>query len=135
MNLPNVIHTPSVEEITGGMFQTVLSRRTFSAILVAGGPPCQGNSSLNRNRKGAADPRTQNALHLQRIAEELEQVAGDIPVYRLLENVGSAPPDSRKLYESIVRGPPVAIDARLWGWVHTARLFWLAGPSDNIETI
>ena len=117
------------------MVRKVLAQRTFSAILVAGGPPCQGNSSLNRNRKGVDDPRTRGAIHLQRIAEELEQVAGRIPVLRLLENVASAPKDSCHLYEQLVRGPPLEINARLWGWVHRRRHFYMSGPSDNMDTI
>ena len=104
-NLPNVVHARRVEDVHGDIFKEVLSRRRFDAILVGGGPPCQGNSTLNPARQGAQDPRTQEASHLARIVKEIESIAGDVPVLKLLENVASAPLDSKDFYSSIVGVP------------------------------
>ena len=134
-NLPNIVHAKKVEEVNGGIFKQVLARRKISAILVGGGPPCQGNSALNPNRKGAADPRTQEASHLGRIARELEDIAAGVPILKLLENVAGAPQGSRDLYTEVVGGPPVEINARIWGWVNRNRAFWLAGPDDHLDSV
>ena len=55
-------------------------------------------------RKGAKDPRTQEAHHIARITKELEQIAKDVPILKFLENVAGAPKDSKDLYSNIV-GP------------------------------
>ena len=55
---------------------------------------------------GVKDPRTQEASHMARITKEIEQIAGEVPVLKLLENVAGAPKDVKDFYTSIVGGPP-----------------------------
>ena len=50
----------------------------------------------------ARDPRTQEAAHMARIVNEIEQDAGDVPVLNLLENVAGTPQDARDLYADII---------------------------------
>ena len=89
--LPNIVEVSHVEIITAGMLQKVMSRRTFAAILLGGGSPCQGNSVLNTHRKGLQDERSWQPLQLQRIATEIGQACPDVPLFKFLENVASAP--------------------------------------------
>ena len=131
----NLVEIEQVEMIKGSMFERVLARRNFSAILVGGGSPCQGNSSLNLRRQGLGDERSWQPLHLRRIVEELQTVAGDLPMFRFLENVASAPDDVIEDYTHLVGGMPIQIDAADWKWVRRRRLFWLAGPSGGISSI
>ena len=90
-----LVTAPLVQEICGGDFLEALQRRTFSAILVGGGSPCQGNSALNQRRRGWEDPRSQQPLHLQRLVQELRDMQphqAQVPVLSFLENVASSPP-------------------------------------------
>ena len=132
-HFPHVVHVKSVEELRGEMLRPVLRRRAFSAILIGGGSPCQGNSSLNARRKGWEDRRSQQPLHLARLVQEIREVLKDIrqhvPILQFIENVGSAPPDVISKYAEITSGMPVAINANQWGWVHRNRIYWLAGTT------
>ena len=106
-HFPNVVHVPSVEQLRGEDFVPVLRRRAFTAIVLGGGSPCQGNSALNLRRNGWQDPRSQQPRHLQRLHTELRQhmaVLGiNIPVFTFLENVGSTPPDVISRYTEMRR--------------------------------
>ena len=136
-HFPHVVHVRSVEELSGEMLRPVLRRRAFSAILIGGGSPCQGNSSLNARRKGWKDPRSQQPLHLARITQEIRKVLRDIkqhiPILQFIENVGSAPADVIRKYADIISGTPVAINANQWGWVHRNRIYWLASSVTKLN--
>ena len=129
-HFPHAIHVQTVEELKGADFIPVLQRRPFTAILLGGGSPCQGNSALNTNRQGWKDPRSQQPNHLQRLHTELRQHMDEhhihLPVFHFLENVRSTPPDVIAQYTHLAHGPPLAIEASLWGWVSRHRLFWLS---------
>ena len=88
----------------------LLRRRKFTAIVIGGGSPCQGNSSLNLHRKGLQDPRSQQPYHLQRLVRELRQVLAEnhlqVPIAQFIENVGSAPADVVNKYSELTTGTP-----------------------------
>ena len=65
-NFPAAVHFSNVKKLTGRVFQKVLAKREFAAVLVGGGSPCQGNTSLNRHAKCLDDPRPQQPQHLAR---------------------------------------------------------------------
>ena len=69
---PNIVEIEDVAMVTGKMLHKVISRRSFAAIVIGGGSPCQGNSSLNIHRRGLEDPRSQQPRHLQ-FLQELQQ--------------------------------------------------------------
>ena len=129
-----VVHLDMVEKVKGSMLNLVLAKRNFSAILVGGGAPCQANSSLNKNRKGWQDPRSRQPQQLERLAKEVREITA-VPVFTFLENVASAPSKVIREYSSIVGGPPLMVDARLWGWAHRNRALWMAGPDDHLNSI
>ena len=92
---PNVVLASAVEEVTGAVFQQVLARRRFEAIVVAGGPPGPGNAALGRNRSAPTGPGCPRPQELARVADELEGLQARsneaVPVLRFLESVAAAP--------------------------------------------
>ena len=86
-------------------------------IILGGGSPCQGNSSLNRGRKGLADPRSQQPEHLQRIRDEILALseARTCEFITFLENVASMPSTVCDEYSTWLGARPVLIDAACYG--------------------
>ena len=72
--MPQVVPVRRVEDLRAVDFIPMLVRRSFRGALLGGGSPCQGNSALNRRRKGLADTRSQQPLELQRLVSEFEQL-------------------------------------------------------------
>ena len=126
--------TSCVRAVRAQDFVPLLQRRTIRAILVGGGSPCQGNSSLNKRRQGLADPRSLQPEELCRIRDEFCELpeCQDIPVLSFLENVGSMPSSVRAQYSKWLGCDPVHIDAITCGWVKRNRLFWLKGPAGSV---
>ena len=112
-------------------FKEVLARRQFASIVIGGGSPCQGNTSLHAGRKGLQDEHSRQPQLLHDMASELNKITR-VPVLSFLENVASAPPEVVHTYTQWVGGSPIQISADSWGWVHRKRLFnrfaHFAGP-------
>ena len=72
-SFPNVtvVSMQFVEEFRGKMLVEILRRRTVEGVIIGGGSPCQGNSALNRQRRGLGDLRSHPPSQLARIAEEV----------------------------------------------------------------
>jgi len=127
-NLPGLIHVEWVEEVRAEDFSRVLERRSFLAIVVGGGSPCQGNSSLNRKRKNLQDPRSQQPLWLRELYDsicDLKMVKEkEITVLCWLENVASAPAATKAQYDEWLGASHILIRARHFGWIDRNRCFW-----------
>eukprot|EP00435_Cladocopium_sp_Y103_P065673 s583_g27.t1 len=112
----------------------LLRRRNIRGVIMGGGSPCQGNTSLNLGRKGLQDPRSQQPLHLQRLRDEflaLPDMHG-VELITFLENVASMPAAVRQSYNSWLGGEPVLVDAASCGWVQRRRLYWLVSRSQSL---
>ena len=133
--MPNLVHIDSVEAIQGVDLRPFLQRRQVRGIILGGGSPCQGNSSLNRGRKGLRDPRSQQPSHLQRIRDEIMALpeAGHCEIITFLENVASMPQTVCDQYSAWLGTQPVLIDAAGCGWVHRRRLYWLASRTGGLS--
>ena len=127
-SLDQIIHVPAVELINAQMIEGIMRRRAIQAIVVGGGSPCQGNTSLNKGRKGLEDPRSLQPNELVRIRDELVKTYPKTPVLTFLENVASAPEPVRKEYDKLMGVRPIFIDAAIFGWVQRRRLYWASGP-------
>ena len=126
--IDQMVHVPAVECVNAEMFRDLIKKRSIHAILVGGGSPCQGNTSLNKGRKGLADPRSQQPKELVRIRDELKMAFPNIPVLTFLENVASSPKEVKEEYDLLMGVKPVSINAGIFGWVARKRLYWAAGP-------
>ena len=129
MSMPNTVHVNDVAAIQGQDLLAVIKRRTISVILIGGGAPCQGNSELNKHRRGISDPRTVGAIHAARIERELRAAAKKVnmalpPVGTWIENVASAPREAIDFYTKIIGSDPILINADQFGYVQRNRLFW-----------
>ena len=124
----NLVLVDKVEHLRGDDFLAALSRRSFAAIVIGGGSPCQGNSSLNVGRGEMVGPPDSYPAQLRRLVREFEQVVQGVPILSFIENVANIPGQVIQHYTELVGGPPVLIDAQSWGWTQRKRLFWLHGP-------
>ena len=89
--IDQMVHVCAVELINAKMVRGIMERRSIHCILVGGGSPCQGNTFLNRKRKGLEDPRSLQPNELIRIRDELRSAFPKTPVLTFLENVASSP--------------------------------------------
>ena len=134
MNITNLVHVTAVEQVHEEMFDDFFARRSVQAVLVGGGSPCQGNSSLNRTRRSCGDMRSHQPRELQRIADGLERRFPQVMVLRFLENVASMESDVRHMYDEIMGAEALRIDAGIFGWVRRNRLYWGAGATHTIAS-
>ena len=129
--IDQIVHIDRVEQVTAAILDKFMSRRAVQCVIIGGGSPCQGNTALNRGRKGVGDPRSHQPHELARIRDEVRTAYPKLPVLTFLENVASAPEEVKKLYDGIMRVSPMLIDAAIFGWVQRKRLYWAAGPKDE----
>ena len=73
-NFLHAVQVRLVEEFSAEALRPVLQKRDVAAILVGGGAPCQGNTSLNRGRRGLQDMRTQAAIRIPLLAEAIAKL-------------------------------------------------------------
>ena len=129
---PNMVEIERVEDLNVEMLRQVVQKRQFSAILVGGGSPCQGNSFLNSRRKGLDDERSWQPGYLRAFADAARHAYPDVPLFCMLENVASAPPSVVAHYTDLMKATPVELDAADWGYVRRRRLYWIAGPRGGV---
>lgn len=128
-NMPNLVHVPRIEDLHAKDFLLFLQRRNIRGILMGGGSPCQGNSSLNLRRKSLEDPRSQQPLELKRLRAEFADLpeCASLELVVFLENVASMTKEVRDHYSQWMDSSPVCVDAAACGWVQRRSLFWLVG--------
>eukprot|EP00435_Cladocopium_sp_Y103_P000858 s5581_g1.t1 len=134
-NMPHLVHVPHVEDLTAAQFVPLLQRRQFRGVIMGGGSPCQGNTSLNLQRKGLRDPRSRQPLQLQRLQSEFEALPEmqDVELVVFLENVGSMSAGVRQEYSAWLGAEPILIEAARCGWVRRRRLYWLRSRGSSIS--
>ena len=105
-SLPQLVQCGSAEHLHGSHFTGLLAKRSFGAIILGGGSPCQGNSALNSRRRGLKDVRSSQPVHLQRLKRELASIT-DVPILTLLENVAASPPETIDFYSELLETTPL----------------------------
>ena len=107
-----------MEDLKAEDFVPMLVRRAFWGVLLGGGSPCQGNSALNRRRRGLDDMRSQQPLELQRLVYEFEQLPAcqGMEIVAFLENVASMPNQVQQAYEA---------------WLADHQSCWMLAPADG----
>ena len=103
--MPDLVHISRVEDIQVDALLPWIRRRKPRGILLGGGSPCQGNSSLNLSRQGLDDPRSWQPQHLCRLRDELaaHPECSEIELVTFLENVASMPSQVLEQYSSWIK--------------------------------
>eukprot|EP00438_Fugacium_kawagutii_P028761 Skav220381 [mRNA] locus=scaffold896:127637:129049:- [translate_table: standard] len=96
-------------------------------VLLGAGPPCQGVSGLNADRKGALrDLRSCLFTHVPRVRLLLRQTFRWCPTHDLVESVASMDLADKQVMSEAIGSSPVQCDAGDLTWAHRPRLYWLS---------
>ena len=98
-----------------------------SLIIIGAGPPCQGVSGLNAQRKGALrDERSSLFHHVKRIWSLVRVQFPLCQVHCLMESVASMDAEDRATMSADFGGEPWACDAGQLTWCSRPRLYWIS---------
>ena len=124
---PGTVTVEDVELITEEMVQcwsTMFSQA--SLVLLGAGPPCQGVSGLNADRKGAIkDQRSCLFSHVPRVRGLLKRCFVWCPVYTLMESVASMDTADRETMSKAVGVRPISCNSGSFTWCQRPRLYWV----------
>ena len=125
-HFPDVICVEDVTSVTKEHLQDLARRFSQAAAVILGaGPPCQGVSGLNSDRKGALkDERSCLFAEVPRIRDECKQAFAWCPVYTLMESVASMDAKDRDIMTAAIGPAPVLCDAGDLTWCNRPRLYW-----------
>ena len=134
-NTPNIVHVDLVEHLHASDFAPFLARRNIRGVLIGGGSPCQGNSSLNLGRRHLDDPRSCQPAELCRLRAEFQSLpeCQGLEIVVFLENVASMAPQVQSQYDEWMKGQAICIDAASCGWVQRKRLYWLVAAKGHVS--
>lgn len=97
----------------------------ISLVVIGAGPPCQGVSGLNSDRKGALrDERSCLFVEVARIRDIVKQHFKWCPVFTLMESVASMDQADRNHMSHSIGVDPIKCDAGTFTWCHRPRLYW-----------
>ena len=125
-HFPGVKVFPDVQKITAEVvLQLSLEFSQTDLVLLGAGPPCQGVSGLNADRRGALkDERSCLFSEVPRIRELFKQHFTWCPTYSLMESVASMDAIDRRHMSTAFGGLPVLCDAGDLTWCRRPRLYW-----------
>ena len=126
-NFPQSIHVEDIKLVTekmvrewGGLFSQV------GLVVVGAGPPCQGVSGLNADRKGALkDARSCLFLFIPQIVTWLKEAFPWAQVRSLTESVASMDIEDRNVMSEFLGLVPLQVDAACMSLCHRPRLYWI----------
>lgn len=123
---PDVIKVADVELIDDNMARSwALRFPSVGLILIGAGPPCQGVSGLNCDRKGALrDQRSCLFVHVPRVREIVQRNFPWAQVHTLVESVASMDSKDCESMNSCFEDEPWFIDADGVCLCHRPRLYW-----------
>ena len=133
-NFPNLVHVGRVEDIDETMLAPFFAKRKIRGVILGGGSPCQGNTVLNKDRRGLLDARSWQPTEIARLKRLVQQIDPQIEVVTLLENVASMPDPVLSQYNQWMGFPPVKVSAGQCGWVQRNRFVWLGGAQGGVHT-
>ena len=107
--------------------ELALKYSNVGVVLVGAGPPCQGVSGLNADRKGAIkDERSSLYVHVPRICALFRQAFPWAQVHDLVENVASMTGEDRALMSKAFGRCPFKIDSKGIALCSRPRLYWVS---------
>eukprot|EP00438_Fugacium_kawagutii_P012262 Skav216878 [mRNA] locus=scaffold1042:446387:450699:+ [translate_table: standard] len=124
---PEVIRVSSVEEVDSELVKVWAAKFSNVAVIVLGaGPPCQGVSGLNSDKKGALkDHRSVLFKHVPRIAQLLRAHFPWAQVHELVESVASMGYEDCETMSQEFDMYPWFIDSHEVSLCHRPRLYWI----------
>lgn len=127
-NFPDSLHIEDVELVTEEVVKGwAMKFSTVGLVLVGSGPPCQGVSGLNSDRKGALrDQRSCLFRHVPRILDLCRQQFPWAQVHSITENVASMDAKDCQTMSAEFDLKPWFIDAHEISLCHRPRLYWLS---------
>ena len=127
-HFPGTIFCQDVTSVTGEMvLQWACRFSQCSLVLLGAGPPCQGVSGLNCDRKGALhDHRSKLFLEVKRIRLLVAKRFPWAMVHLLMESVKSMDSSDRAAMSEDVDILPYSVDARGVSLARRPRLYWLS---------
>ena len=123
---PEVVRVRDVAEVTHEMVAEWSMRfASVSMVILGAGPPCQGVSGLNVDRKGAMkDARSSLFQQVPRIEELIRRVFRWCPVRRLIENVASMDYKDCAAMNEAYQMEAWVVDASGLSLARRPRLYW-----------
>lgn len=125
-HFPGVLHYDDVRTIDAEAVKHWSTLYTqVSMVIIGAGPPCQGVSGLNSDRKGALrDQRSCLFKEVPRIRDEVKKHFAWCPVFVLMESVASMDKKDRDIMSAGIGTKPIMCDAGSFTWCHRPRLYW-----------
>ena len=125
-HFPGVRVYEDVAHITDTVVQQLsLDFSQASLVLLGAGPPCQGVSGLNYDRKGALkDQRSCLFVEVDRIRSLFRRHFCWCPVFGLMESVASMDRTDRDVMSKSFGKDPLLCDAGGLTWCRRPRLYW-----------
>ena len=132
---PDVVCVGDVARVTSeDVLQWRLRFANVGLVLLGAGPPCQGVSGLNSDRKGALkDERSCLFQHVPRIETLLREHFKWCPVHRLVENVASMDASDCQTMSAAYDTMPWSIDAGGLTLARRPRLYWCSWEPLSLE--
>eukprot|EP00435_Cladocopium_sp_Y103_P033945 s3415_g8.t1 len=126
-HFPEVQHVNDVELVDEAMVREwARAYSQASVVLLGAGPPCQGVSGLNSERKGALrDQRSKLFVHVPRIEGLVRKFFSWCQTHTLMESVASMDKEDRDHMSQAFGAEPWKCDAGTMTWCHRPRLYWL----------
>ena len=107
-----------------------------SLVLLGAGPPCQGVSGLNADRKGALkDERSCLFTHVKRVKGLIRSRFVWCPLHVLMESVASMDLSDRNAMSEDFGDEPWKRDAGTVSWCSRPRLFWITWNLSETEGV
>ena len=124
----------SVDEVTVAQWARDFSQAAL--VILGAGPPCQGVSGLNADRKGALkDKRSGLFPHVRRIWEMAKRYFPWCQVHCLMESVASMDATDREVMSSDFGDDPWKCDAGTMTWTSRPRLYWVSWDLQEQEGV
>lgn len=127
-HFPDSIMVGNVESIDENMVKSwACQHANVGVVVVGGGPPCQGVSGLNVDRKGALkDARSSLFPHVRRVFEHCKVCFPWAQVHYLMESVWSMDEWDRAVMSESIGSCPYVIDSFGVSLCHRPRVYWLS---------
>ena len=125
---PDTLSVGNVEDISDDMVKEwALRYSNVGIVLVGGGPPCQGVSGLNSDRKGSLrDARSNLFVHVPRVYKLCQKHFRWAQVHHLMESVASMDEADRIIMSKHIGTLPWRIDPTGISLCRRPRLYWIS---------